>query len=160
MRLSSEQVEQFAKWLVSCGAEVVAPTSDWEIIRVIAKGETAVAYRNKRGDQSWPGMLADAWAARKSGFQPQLGNPQKALRGNKKARLYELADRDGWGCWYCSRELDELTATIEEICPRQIGGPIHIGNQCLACPECNQKAANKSVVEKVRMLSSSSKEWK
>jgi hypothetical protein len=149
VRLTTDDVSTFARWLVSCGAEIIAPTSEWEIMRVKAKGSTLVAYRNSAGKQTWPDELVQFHKLRSCGHQPQLGNPIKQLRGNRKGRVYELARRDGWKCWYCSREVDDDLATVEEICARQIGGPVHIGNQCLACPECNRAVGNMSVVEKV-----------
>lgn len=149
MRLEQGDIAKFAKWLTSCGAEVIATTSEWELLRVKMKGDTHVAYRDKRGVQSWPDALSKVYKLRSCGHQPQLANPVKQLRGNRKARINELARRDGWGCWYCRAELNEDTATVEEICARQIGGPVHVGNQCLACPDCNRSAGNLSVVEKV-----------
>lgn len=151
MRLETGDIEKFSRWLASCGAEVIAKTSEWEILRIKAKGETLVAYTSSAGKQSWPPGLANLYKLRSRGHQPQLGNPIKQLRGNRKARIHELAGRDGWSCWYCAAGVDEDTATVEEICPRQIGGPVHVGNQCLACSDCNRAAGNMTVVQKVAL---------
>lgn len=157
MRLAEPEIKKFAKWLSSCGAEIIAPTSEWEVLRVKAKGETLVGYVNSSGKQTWPKPLLEFYKLRSCGHQPQLGNPIKQLRGNRKGRIHELARRDGWRCWYCFVEINEDTATVEEICSRQIGGPVHIGNQCLACPGCNQTAGNLSVVEKVALREAAKK---
>lgn len=160
MHLGHQDIEKFAGWLKSCGAEVLAPTNEWELLRVNAKSQTLVAYRNKRGDQTWPGTLVNYWKQSKSGDYLKLGTPTQQLRGNRLSRVLELAKRDGWNCWYCGIELSqpdrpadngETPATIEELCPRQIGGPTHIGNQTLACRQCNQTAGSMSVVEKVAL---------
>ena len=151
MQLDEAKIIKFAKWLASCGAEIIAPTSEWELLRVKAKGETLVGYKNSAGKQTWPKPLIEYNKLRSCGHQPQLGNPVKQLRGNRRARIHELARRDGWVCWYCALDVTEDTATVEEICSRQIGGPVHVGNQCLACPDCNRKAGNMTVVEKVRL---------
>ena len=151
MRLDEDEIAKFARWLASCGAEIIAPTSEWEVLRVKIKGETHVGYRTKTGRQTWPEALIGWHRQRSCGHQPQLGNPVKQLRGNRKARLHEIAKRDGWQCWYCDRSLDDDTATVEEICSRQIGGPVHIGNQALACPSCNLSAGNLTVVAKVAL---------
>lgn len=149
MHLTQPEIEQYARWLSSCGAEIIATISEWEVLRVKTRGETLVGYKDKTGRQTWPQPLVDLYRLRSCGHQPRLGNPVKQLRGNRKARIHELAKRDGWECWYCLGALNENTATVEEICSRQIGGPVHVGNQCLACPECNRAAGNLSVVEKV-----------
>lgn len=149
MRLDDAAISVFSKWLVSCGAEILRPTSEWEVLRVRAKGETIVAYRNAAGRQTWPKALSELYKLRSCGHQPQLGNPVKLLRGNRRGRVHELGERSGWTCWYCETELTEDSATVEEICPRQIGGPVHVGNQCLACAGCNRMASNLSVVDKV-----------
>lgn len=154
MRLGQQEIDKFANWLRACGAEIIATTSEWELLRVKMKGETYVSYRDKRGDQTWPTPLADAYKLRSCGHQPQLASPVKQLRGNRKGRIHELARRDGWACWYCNSALTEDSATVEEICARQIGGPVHIGNQCLACATCNRSAGNLSVVEKVAFRNS------
>lgn len=160
MHLRAQEIEQFAGWLKSCGAEVLATTNEWELLRVNAKSQTLVAYKNKKGDQSWPAPLVTYWNKRKSGDYLKLGTPTQQIRGNRLARVRELAKRDGWRCWYCDTELSppdlpadngETSVTIEEICPRQIGGPTHIGNQALACRKCNQMAGSMSVVEKVAL---------
>jgi hypothetical protein len=151
MHLNANEIEKFSRWLKSCGAEILAHTSEWEIIRAKVKGETVVAYRNGAGKQTWPPPLMEFYKLRGCGHQPQLANPVKQLRGNRKGLINELASRDGWCCWYCASPLDADTATVEEICPRQIGGPVHIGNQCLACADCNREAGNMTVVAKVVM---------
>lgn len=160
MHLEDRDILKFADWLQSCGAEILAPTSEWEILRVKARDRTLIAYKNRRGDQSWPQPLITFWKTRNKGGHPKLGAPKKQLRGNRRARVMELAKRDGWNCWYCGTELSPpdrpaddggTPATIEEICPRQIGGPAHIGNQTLTCRKCNQMAGNMSVVEKVAL---------
>lgn len=158
MRLAEPEIKTFARWLASCGAEIIAPTSEWEVLRVKVKGDTLVSYRTKTGKQTWPNPLVTLYGQRTAGHHPQLGNPVKQLRGNRKARVHELARRDGWTCWYCTLPLDEDTATVEELCSRQIGGPVHVGNQALACAGCNHEAGNLSVVAKVAMRDAKRKE--
>lgn len=160
MYLAEKEITKFADWLRNCGAEVIAPTNEWELLRIVAKNQTLVAYRNSRGEQTWPKALVTFWEQKKKGIAPQLGNPQNHLRGNRLARIKKLADRDDWQCWFCGRPLcppdrppkeGETAATIEELCPRQVGGPTHIKNQTLACRDCNVLAGNLSVVEKVAL---------
>ena len=54
MHLDIPEIEKFARWLANCGAEIIAPTSEWELLRVKAKGETLVGYTNGNGKQTRP----------------------------------------------------------------------------------------------------------
>lgn len=158
MHLDKNQTKKFLSWLADCGAEILEPMSEWEIARVRANGNTHVAYTNSKGRQTWPKPLRNMLTKKSENIWPKLGNPQQRVSGNKKALIDKLGKRDGFECWYCAHPLappnrdqvdGEMFATVEEICPRQIGGPTHIGNQVLACNDCNQLAGNKSVSEKV-----------
>lgn len=163
MRLNEKELLAFAEWLVRCGAEVVEPVSEYEFFRVIARGHTLCAYRRANGYQNWPEPLEALYSLYRGGKDhPRLGHaaPVKGMTGNRRARVLQLAKRDGWLCFYCNCELQPLNEserpgakmpTVEELCARQIGGPKHIGNQALACYDCNNAAANASVVEKVLM---------
>jgi hypothetical protein len=163
MRLTIGARAQFGGWLVKCGAEVLPPVGQWEIFRVVANGTTLSAYARKTGFQNWPEPLQQLYAAFRNGKMLQLGTvqgPAKAMSGNKRSRIVKIAERDGWTCWYCNHPLQPIgfaedpkrrPATLEEVCPRQIGGPTHIGNQVIACAPCNNEAANLSVAQKVRM---------
>jgi hypothetical protein len=161
MRLTPEQRAAFGRWLLNCGAEVLPPVGEWEIFRVIANGTTYSAYARKSGFQSWPIPLQLLYTQHREGAKvPKLGSPVKPMSSNRRGRIVQIAARDGWRCWYCQQQLQPLgyaeipgaqAATLEEVCPRQIGGPTHIGNQVVACQPCNTQAANLSVAEKVRM---------
>ncbi len=158
MHLQNKEIEAFSNWLTKCGAELLSHTNEWEIIRIKAEGETLVSYKNAKGRQKWPPSLVKYHKCFSRGKSLKLASPITQYKGNKKARLKLLGDRDGWSCWYCDTPLwpvdrikveGEVSATIEEVCPRQIGGPTHIGNQVLACAACNSEAGNMSVAAKV-----------
>ena len=126
-----------------------------------AVGQTVVAYQNKEGGQVWAGLLEALLKDWKTGNGANLSRYLKSTKqmgGDKGARIRALVERDGSFCWYCAREfLDALNIelpledrlTIEEVCPRQVGGPVHIKNQVLACHRCNHEAGSLSVAEKV-----------
>ena len=59
------------------------PTSEWELLRVKAKGETLVGYKNSAGKQTWPKPLIEYNKLRSCGHQPQFGNPVKQLQGKQ-----------------------------------------------------------------------------
>lgn len=163
MRLTAKHIVPFARWLTQCGAEVLPPVGQWEIFRVVVNGTTLSAYARKTGYQTWPQPLQTLYTQFRSGQTQQLGTvsgPKRAMGGNRRSRIVKIAERDGWRCFYCSTPLQPLgfapvegtrDATLEEVCPRQIGGPTHIGNQVIACGPCNGKAANLAVADKIKM---------
>ena len=61
MRLAETEIKKFAKWLSSQGAEIIAPTRKWELLRVKAKGETLVVCVNSSGEQTWPPPLLELY---------------------------------------------------------------------------------------------------
>lgn len=161
MQLTDPKIKAFALWIARCGGEVLTPISDYEILRVVINGGTHSAYKRRTGRQTWPETLVELYRQyRHGGYTPRLALAQRGLSGNRKGRLVKLAERDGWRCWYCDCAIQPLgyadipgaaPGSVEEVCPRQIGGPVHIGNQVIACKSCNNKAANLPVVEKVKM---------
>ena len=163
MRLTPGAISGFGAWLTKCGAEILPPVGEWEIFRAIVNGVTLSAYARKTGFQNWPTPLQLLYTQYRLGQQQNLGpvaKPAKAMSANRRGRIVKIAERDGWACWYCAHPLQPLgyayaegrrAATLEEVCPRQIGGPTHIGNQVLACDQCNREAGNFSVAAKVKM---------
>jgi hypothetical protein len=164
MTIGSDDIKRFQAWLEKCGAEVLAPTTEFELMRVRTVEGTMVVHTNKRGAQKWPARLVDLWRQFQAGrMTPKLSpSPATPLSGNRKGRLVTLINRDGNKCWYCNRETLEpgspaavaepsREATVEEICPRQHGGPNHVANQVVACGACNRQAGNLPVAAKVRL---------
>lgn len=157
---SDEELANFITWLLKCGGEELAPLDNYEVRRLIIRGRMASIYVARDGTMIWPRSLQNLhkiW--RDGGETPKLGQPVRKLSGDRKARMIQLGKRDGWTCFYCGALLQPvdsgtfiyegaLPATLEEICPRQIGGPKHLGNQCLACRPCNAEAGNWPVVKK------------
>lgn len=69
----------------------------------------------------------------------------------RAAQLAFLSTRDGWSCFYCGKDLDEYTATIEHIVSVAHGGPTHGDNLCLTCGPCNAAAGALPAVQKVKL---------
>lgn len=158
---TQRELELFSNWLALCGAEVFTPYTDFELLRVRVSGAIMIAHRNRHGGQVWPTPLAELYRAFVSGaHMPRLAETpggRKLTSTTHKSRVQTLARRDGWQCWYCGIGLrpswtagpeERQVATLEELCPRQIGGPNHISNQALCCKSCNERAGSLSVVEK------------
>ena len=49
----------------------------------------------------------------------------------------EIADRDGWSCCWCNKELLPKTATLEHLLARSRGGSNSPSNLRLSCAPCN-----------------------
>ncbi|NAZ73911.1 hypothetical protein GTQ99_00500 [Kineococcus sp. T13] len=75
-----------------------------------------------------------------------IGQLQVELRADT---VRKVAERDGWTCFYCERELllhvprkDERYATLDHVNPRSLGGEDGSDNYVLACNRCNVAKAN------------------
>jgi len=67
----------------------------------------------------------------------------------KKAKRAAIVARDGLNCWYCGQHM--TNPTLEHLIPKSQAGSNKIGNLVLAHQRCNNIAADKSLVEKVKM---------
>jgi hypothetical protein len=146
------KLDTFKRWLVSHGAIIEAPTNEWELLRVATCDGTFIAYRNKKGVETWPdGLMAirDAFlASRDISLSPDL-KARKRLRHT----IDEIAGRDGLWCFFCEIGFlspDSNEITIEHLVPHSLGGPNHIANLVISCEPCNRAVGNMSVAEKAR----------
>lgn len=150
-----EQVEAFKAFVVEHGAELRAPTNEWELVRFKMNGAVNVIYSSKRGRISIVGPDGQRVAAafcKDPESQPEESGgrtcqPNKRKRLTLRARLIE---RDGLECFYCGTAIDGV-ATIEHLLSRAHHGPNHLANLALAHRPCNEKANDLSVVEKVKL---------
>lgn len=152
--LEPKRLSQFADWLRNNGAEILAPTNEFELIRFRAANGTHIAYRNKTGTTiaaSGEGFMeawrchcgGQTWRAMPAQSKPVIGKRRRTL-------VAALITRDGDECFYCGSALGE-DITIEHLVGRTQGGPNHICNLALAHEACNKDGGSLSVVEKVRM---------
>lgn len=143
----------FIKWLEAAGAEILAPTNEWEVLRFRANGRTSIIYRRDHGRiSSWTGDAPSAWRAFQLGVGWSAGASRSKLNRTKtRQRVAALLKRDGRACFYCGVDLEEGEETLEHIVPRTRGGTHHIANLALAHEGCNQDAGNLSAVEKVKL---------
>ena len=143
----------FKAWLTDCGAVILPPTNPYEVLRVHTSAGVLVIYRDKRGVESWaPDLLdlRDSFLSRKAvSLSPAL-----KARHRLRHRIVEIAARDGLECWFCENGFlneDSREITIEHLVAVAHGGPNHVSNLVLACPECNARAGHLSVPEKVKL---------
>lgn len=83
----------------------------------------------------WPDGLAKRTPGKRRG---------KARAPKLKARKLKLLDLDP-RCKYCGKGLDYLTATVDHIIPRMLGGDDSDENTVLSCGPCNVRKGCKRV---------------
>lgn len=73
-----------------------------------------------------------------------FGLAEKDMHPIGKKRVYKLAHRDGMQCYWCGAithfsdgQKDDLTATVDHLIPKGLGGIDHIDNCVLSCSKCN-----------------------
>lgn len=152
--LREKRLAGFRQWLESNGAEILAPTNEWEILRFRARGGVHVVYRNKTGSTVTCSSIRvhEAWQAYRTSQSWRAGPSQKRKMGNRRyeANVDALLKRDGDECFYCGGELGN-NITIEHLVGRSQQGPNHLANLALAHEACNKEAGSLSVVEKVKL---------
>lgn len=141
--------ERFLAALAEAGAEVLAPTNPYEVMRFRTRHGTGVVYRNAQCRENWNEA---AIAAREHLTQKKGSLAPVKVVGRRKAAgtVNRLRERDGDNCFFCRKPLaDEVT--IEHLIALAHGGPNHISNLFLAHRECNQRAGHLSAPEKIAL---------
>ncbi|EJU15137.1 HNH endonuclease [Sphingomonas sp. LH128] len=134
--------------LQALGAEILAPTNPYEVLRFRTSYGVGVVYRGKRGE-TWN---AEALAAREHMEARKGSLAPVSVKGRRKDRstVGALLSRDGDCCFFCGAPLDG-DVTVEHLVAIAHGGPNHISNLYLAHAQCNQAAGHMSAPEKVGM---------
>lgn len=134
------------------GGEVLAPASEWEVLRFRAQGSVHIVSRQASGHLVFGGESAHAvqcWLA----HLPWRGSDSHRGQVGKRARslnLRTLLARDGDACFLCGQSLGE-DLTEEHLVPLTHGGPDHLANKVLTHAACNKKMGHLSVMEKLRL---------
>ena len=150
--MQTKELKQYCKFLESAGAEMLKPTSQWEVVRFRANGRTGIVYRNKNEALTFFDEAEKAWDAFKNRTPWEAIKQQKTTRKSASSVLKRsLLDRDGSGCFYCGKDMQPGTETIEHLLSLKHGGKHHIDNMALTPKECNLLAGSVSVVEKVKL---------
>lgn len=147
------EIDAFKAWLVERGAIILAPTNPYEVLRVDTAEGLFVVYENKAGKQTWPEGIDGIRSAYLDGREVPLSPDQKG-RVRLRHQIEAIAARDGLECWFCENgflTIDSREITIEHLVAVAHGGPNHISNLVLACPDCNSEAGHLSVSEKALM---------
>ena len=138
---------KFRAFLAERGAEVLKPTSEWELIRFNCAAGVAIVYTDARGRTTFTGESLAAWNAFCASSAWSAGTASK--RKKLSPVVQTLLDRDGDRCFYCWKAMDSTDQGVEHIVPVAHGGPNHISNLALAHRRCNAAAGHLSAMEKI-----------
>lgn len=153
-QLKGKAMKSFQGFLAARGSQILLPTNEYEVLRFTGPdGCTCILYRNKAGYLRWNGRVIDAYEAFKTGGKwSATVKIFRTKNGKKKLAIKQsIKDRDGGGCFYCTKELPLDQMTIEHFVPVNAGGPDHISNMALSCCGCNREAGHMPVVKKMHL---------
>lgn len=142
--------QSFLSWLETNGAQVLPPTNPYEIARFIAHGGTCIVYQNSKGKISANGFALKAVEAFERNQKLDMGFAKTARTVNAKYKA-ALVKRDGKECFYCGLEMPDTDMTIEHLIALDKGGNNRLENMALAHSDCNQKAGNMHLTNKIKL---------
>ena len=139
-------IDAFKKFLEASGAQMIAPTNEWELLRFRTDNGVSVVYTNKSGTKTFTNEAQVAWDKFVQGHGwRSVSRKRKYLTDKKK----QLAERDGARCFFCETEAPAEELTIEHLLSFSHGGKDNLNNLCLACDDCQDKLGNLPVVQKI-----------
>lgn len=141
--------EAFKLWLAQQGAEVLAPTNQYEVVRFRARGAVHVVYFGKRGLTFGP-FAQDCYDAFRKGGVMNMGL-KGTQRGIGAKYRHALIERDGNNCFYCLDPMADDDASVEHLVSVHKGGPNHLDNMALAHRACNARVGNLPLVSKFKV---------
>jgi len=142
------EITQFLAWLPARGAEVLKPTSEWELVRFRSGQGVSIIYTNATGKRTFTGEALAAFNAFKSS-QHWRGAVATKRRQSSSVLVRTIRERDGDLCFFCQRFMPIGEESVEHLVPATAGGPNHITNLFLAHQNCNAKAGHLSAPEKI-----------
>lgn len=147
---NADKRKGFVTFLSQSGADVLTPTSQWELLRFSTARGVGIVYTNSKGRITLTGEAEEAFDAYRSQREWSAGHktPRKGYRLNSVHR--RLLERDGPACFLCLKETTPDDRTIDHMIPLAHGGPNNIHNYALAHRKCNAEAGNKPLIEKIR----------
>lgn len=146
------EIDAFKRYLERAGAEILAPTNMYEAVRFRENGNIGVIYQNKRFElTSFTGKNTLEIFRKFKNFDYSWSATVKKKRISKNIVIRSLAERDGQECFYCGKEMEVNTETLEHMLPINKGGNNHLANLALCHKECNELAGHMDVIEKVKL---------
>lgn len=148
MHISRFKLVAFKKWLSDNGFQILANTSEWEIVRWRSGFGTGIVYKNKLFNLTFNDHASIAY---KAFFKKGLSWPAPEKERRKKLDILTrtILERDGDLCFYCALIMPPDDMTREHLLAVNSGGINHIDNLVLAHRACNQRAGHLPVIKKV-----------
>jgi len=138
----------FAEYLAAHGAEILATTNPYEILRY-RMDDCGLVIIHKNGKGALSSMPAVAWSHyqdfKKNRAPSRTKRPSGASLESIRRRLI---DRDGDRCCYCSCPLNN-DMTLEHWLPVRDGGNNCFANIALAHSACNRAADSLPIMQKI-----------
>lgn len=141
--------KSFENWLAGCGAELLAPTNEYELLRFRGSKGTSIVYRKATEEITMTGQAREAWQCFTSA-RPWRGNPPAKRRKVSRTTVKAIRERDGDLCFLCQEKVTIIDETIDHLVPITSGGPSHIANYVLMHKSCNCRAGHMSAAEKIK----------
>lgn len=145
-----ERRKGFETFLSQSGADVLAPTSQWELLRFSTARGVGIVYANSKGRITLVGEAEPAFDAYRSQQAWSAGHKTPRKNNRPNGVIKRLLDRDGPECFLCMKDTTPEDRTIDHMIPLAHGGPNNIHNYALAHKKCNADAGHKPLMEKIR----------
>lgn len=139
------------EFLEQGGAELLAITNPWELVRFKTQRGTHVVYINKQNNKAYSDEHAkEAYRAWHDG-KPWIAK-EKVNRRSQRYLIEAIKKRDGYACFFCCDPFtDNNHPTIEHLLAISSGGSNGIANLALAHESCNMAAGSLSIMEKIKI---------
>jgi hypothetical protein len=145
-----KKLPRFSNWLMNAGAELLAPTNQWEVLRFRHGDKISIIYTNDRGEFNFAACDKQVLNAFLLGTPWNAGTRTKRKTSARSSDVRALLLRDGSNCFLCGFPVDD-DATIEHLVPLSAGGPNHLANYALAHARCNGIMGSRSLMEKIKL---------
>lgn len=145
------RLENFKKFIVSRGAELLTNTSEWELVRFKTGKGVSIVYRSKDPSVAcaFTGDAQQAWFEFLNPGSKWRAIPPTKRRIHSSVEYRTIRDRDGILCFFCAEPLAEAEGTIEHLIALTHGGPQHVSNKFLAHEKCNAEVGHLSAPQKI-----------
>ena len=147
MRMSSEELERFKKWLEDQGGEILPPTNEYELLRF--KGEkTGVIYTSGKTSGHYANNTINNFIH----GAPWAGRAKKSKRIQYGKYVPAIIKRDGKNCFYCNEEVSEDDRSVDHLQPLSKSGRNMLQNMVLMHKECDEKLGNADLPTKIKLI--------
>jgi HNH endonuclease len=131
--VSQGQVKELLSGLESVGAirKEAEPNRDGTLYRVLAPEQIEASRRFREEKQSI--------------FESPAATESQADYYNVRENRLKIYERDGYVCYYCSKQLTQATATLDHIIAVSAGGDNSLENLITSCLACNSRKNRRPV---------------